>query len=84
MLGIIVVDPLEPPRYKIELVQSGCGAVKLVEIAYQALNPSVQGVIQQMPIQALVVVPFTHLRKFAAHKHQLLARMAEHETIISP
>src|ERR1700682_4129583 len=37
--------------------------------------------VEKMPIEAGIVVPLGPLAKLPAHKQQLLARMAEHETV---
>ena len=39
-------------------------------------------VLEQVPVERLVVIPFAALRELAAHEHQLLAGMAEHEAVI--
>src|SRR5882762_4924435 len=35
-----------------------------------------------MPIERVIVAPFALLREFAPHEHQLLAGMAEHESVV--
>ena len=83
MRGIVVVHPFKTGRYEIELVQRWRGFIKLVQVAHQPLHAGMLRVVEQVPVQALVVVPFAHLRKFAAHEQQLFAGMAEHEAQIS-
>ena len=79
MRGVLVVDPLESGGHKVKLVKRRGGAVQLVQVAHQPLHTGVLGRIEQMPVQALVMVPFAHLCKFAAHEQQLFAGVAEHE-----
>ena len=55
----------------------------MIQIAHQPLHARVARVVQQMPVQTLVVVPFAHLGKLAAHEEQLFARMAPHKTEVS-
>ncbi len=57
-------------------------AIEIVQIAHQRLDAEVVGIRQQVPAQALVVVPFMLLGELAAHEHQLLARVAVHEAEI--
>ena len=38
--------------------------------------------LEQMPVERTVVIPFALLAELAAHEHQLLAGMAEHEAVI--
>ena len=39
-------------------------------------------VVEQVPVERLVVIPFAALRDLGAHEQQLLAGMAEHEAVI--
>ena len=39
-------------------------------------------VVEQVPVERMVVIPFALLAELAAHEHQLLAGMAEHEAVI--
>ena len=63
-------------------MKAGFGAVERVQVAHQALQPGMGRIVQQTPVQLLVVVPFMALTQFAAHEQQLLARMAPHEPVI--
>ena len=36
-----------------------------------------------MPVERAIVIPLALLAEFAAHEHQLLAGMAEHERVVS-
>ena len=55
----------------------------MIEIANERLNSAMPRIIEQLPIQAAVVMPFPFLAKLAAHEHELLPRMAELKGIIS-
>ena len=60
----------------------GCGiTIDKVQIAHQSLHTFVKRLIQKMPIQTLVVVPFAPLAKLATHKQQLLSRMRPHVSV---
>ena len=65
-------------------MERGQAAVNPVQIANQPLQAGVQRILEQMPIQAGVMVPFALLAEFPAHEEQLLARMAEHEAVVGP
>ena len=67
----------------IEHMQRGRVAVEPVEVAHQQLYAAMYVVLEQVPIEALVVVPLRLLRELAAHEQQLLAGMAPHEPEIS-
>jgi len=57
-------------------------AIEPVEVAHEPLHASVRRLVDQMPRQALLVVPFRLLAELAAHEHQFLAGMGEHEAVI--
>ena len=40
-----------------------------------------QRLVEQVPVEAVVVVPLARLAELAAHEHQLLARMRVHEPV---
>ncbi|MDQ3565352.1 MAG: hypothetical protein M3436_14885 [Pseudomonadota bacterium] len=40
-----------------------------------ALDPLLGSVLQEMPVEARIVIPFTPLAKFTAHEQYRLARM---------
>src|SRR5207248_5973818 len=49
-----------------------------VQIANPSLNARVPGIAEQVPVEALIMIPFAPLAELVAHEHQLLAGMAEH------
>ena len=80
---VVMVYPLETVSAEVTLVQRRQRSLQGVQIGHQPLHAGVCRVAQQVPIQAAVMVPFARLRKLAAHEHQLLARVAPHEAVIS-
>src|SRR5262249_60109933 len=48
----------------------------------EPLNPRVRRPLQKVPVKRMIVSPFALLAELAAHEQKLLARMAEHETVI--
>ena len=80
--GIVGDDPFETGRIAIHLMQRRQGAVEPVEIADQRLDAGIFRLIEQMPVERAIMIPFALLAEFAAHEHQLLAGMAEHEAVI--
>ena len=79
MRGILVIHPFKTGGHEVELMQRRRGPVEPVQVAHQPLYTRMSWIVQQMPVQALVMVPFARLGKFAAHEQQLLAGVAEHE-----
>src|SRR4051812_12884929 len=82
VVGIIGDDPLETGRVAIQLMQRGDGAIEPIEIADQAVDAGMTALAEQMPVERLIMIPFALLAELAAHEHQLLARMSEHEAVI--
>src|SRR6478752_6777867 len=82
VVGVVGDEPFETGRVAVELVQRRRRAVKIVEIANEPLHAEMVLLFEEMPGQAVVVGPFGVLAELAAHEHQLLAGMSEHEAII--
>ena len=53
----------------------------MVQVAHPRLHLAMPVVVEQHPIQLLIVPPFDELRKFVAHEAELLARMRHHEAV---
>ena len=76
--GIVGIDPLEPGREAIQLMQRGLGTVKAVHVAHPLLAAGLGQVIDVVPVEAGIVLPFLALAELAAHEEQLLAGLGEH------
>ena len=75
-------DPFKSRLVAVHLVQRRYAAIEPVEVADQVLDAGVPLLPQQVPVERLIVIPFALLAEFAAHEQELLAGMAEHETVI--
>src|ERR1700756_458883 len=82
VIGVFGNDPLKTIRLAVELMQCGRVAIEAVEVSDQSLNAGMPALVEQVPVQRMVVSPFAFLREFAAHEQELLAGMAEHEAVI--
>ena len=69
---VIPVDPLETGAVKINLVQCRGTAIDPVQVSYQPLHAAVRRMLEQVPVQRPVMVPFVPLRDFVPHERQLL------------
>ncbi|TFH41153.1 MAG: DMT family transporter [Lysobacterales bacterium] len=58
---------------EIDLKQWRCTPVNTIQITNHALHTCMQRILQQVPVQRRVMVPFTALRQLCAHKQQLFA-----------
>src|SRR5436309_135217 len=52
------------------------------EIREQRRHSGMQRLIQQMPVERMIVLPLAFLGEFVAHEEELLAGMAVHESVI--
>src|SRR5438128_1182220 len=59
-------------------MQRGVVPVRTVQIFHPPLKQAMWRRIQQMPIEAAVVIPFSPLPEFTSHKQQLFAWLGVH------
>ncbi len=82
----MVVDhqPFEAVGVKIQLVQRFMMPVGMVQVAHQPLDAVVPVVaaLQQMPVEANVMVPLAALSELIAHKQQLFPREGEQPAVV--
>src|SRR5690625_383720 len=81
---VIHVDPLEPLRRVVELMQRRLLAVETVQITHQKFYATMHLPLQQVPVDGMVMIPLAPLPELPTHKEQFLARMAEHPGIEKP
>ena len=78
VFGVSAIEPLETLPLEIDLVQSGLALAERIEIGHQSLHTLVRRVIEKIPIEAGVVIPFFALREFAAHEEKFFSGMRVH------
>src|SRR5258708_18608560 len=71
-IAVVAGDPTETVRVEIALMQLGPRAVRGVKVANQRLHTPVLRMIQEMPRQRLIVIPFRGLRELIPHEQELL------------
>jgi len=63
-------------------VERALAPVEAIEITHQPLETAVVGaLVEQMPVEAPVVMPLAALPDLAAHEEELLARVRPHERV---
>ena len=67
-LGVFAIDPLEPRGIAIQFIQGTLAAIYRIEIPHPARQSRVKRILQQMPIEALVMIPLRPLPKVIAHE----------------
>ena len=65
-------------------MQRRLGVIVPVEILHEAPQRGVHRIVEQVPVEAEVVVPLAPLPEFRAHEQQLLAGMAVHVAVQRP
>jgi hypothetical protein len=63
-------------------VERAVVAVDPVQVAHQPPDAVVRRIVEQVPVERGVVVPFALLRELAAHEEELLAGMPPHEAVV--
>src|SRR4030095_11035413 len=80
--GIATVHPGEAVRLAVALMERRFGPAHTIQVGHQALEAAVVGShIEEMPVEAAVVVPFRGLAELAPHEEQLLPRIRPHERV---
>ena len=76
VLAVVAVDPLEAVPVEVNFPERTVFLVELVQGARVFEHLRVHRVLlDEMPIEAVVVIPLDELRELAAHEEELLARM---------
>src|SRR6266700_1494449 len=72
LILVITIDPFEAIRIKFLGMEGWLGPVKRIEIPHPAPQALMRRPLEQIPIQAGIVVPFPPLAEFSSHKEQFL------------
>src|SRR5215467_8950572 len=83
-VGVVRHQPLETVAVAVAFVKCWQFSVDRIEIANERANAGVTRLLEEMPVQRMIVSPFMFLGKFVAHEQQLLAWVAEHESVKGP
>ena len=78
---VAAVHPFESGVIEVHLMQRALFLEGAIEIPHPMLNALMVLVLEQVPVQTLVVIPFAPLPKLTSHEHELLARMAKHVSV---
>ena len=84
VLPIVTVDPFETTAVEIEFVEGRLPPHQIIQVGHRAGQAAMALPGQQVPVQALVEVPFLPLPEFTPHEEQLLAGMAPHVGVEEP
>ncbi len=76
VVGVVGVNPFETVPVKLNLMESGFGGVKMVEVADEALDAEMGFMLEQMPVEAVSFAPFVALGELLTHKEEFLSRVS--------
>src|SRR5512135_1669017 len=78
---IVEIDPLKSLMVKIDLIEGWLSPVNSVKVPDEPLEPLVRLVLHEVPVEALVNIPFIPLAELPAHEEELFPGMAVHEPV---
>src|SRR5690606_1167187 len=74
-LPVVEIDPFEAAPFEVDLMERGRLAIHTVQVAHEAIDASVPIDLEEMPIDALVAIPFASLSELSALEEELLPRV---------
>ncbi len=80
VVRVVAVDPFEPARVEVELVERGLRGEHPVQVPNPEAHARVPGarIVEQVPVEARVVVPLLPLAELPSHEEELLAGQGPH------
>ena len=78
VLRVVKVNPLETRVVKVHFIESGMRLIQPVELPDVVLQLAMILELEQVPLNAGVMVPFTPLPNFTAHEQQFFSRVRIH------
>ena len=79
-----IVDPGEAVRIMIQLIKSRMLQAEMIQRLHVFPHISMILILEQLPLQAFLLIPLVKGRKLLAHKQKLLSRMHHHKAVCSP
>src|SRR5262249_47149368 len=76
--AVITIDPFEPRRIQILLVQRGFAPIEPIQFRNPPLGAVMPVVFGLIPVQTPIMRPFRPLTEFANHEQQLLRWLGKH------
>lgn len=76
--AVIESDPLKSLPTEVVLVQCRMFQIEMIDFLKKAIDLLMTVILKQIPLYALVIVPFVPLSDLAPHKHQFFTGMGDH------
>ncbi len=77
-IDILAVNPFEPARIEVKLVERRFCTIETVEVGDPLLQALMGWVLEEVPIKAVVMRPFAPLADLASHENEFLGRLRIH------
>src|SRR3569833_1760586 len=81
LFPFVAAGPGETALIEILEMQRTLVAIAAVQVPHPIVHTLMQGILQHVPLEALVVIPLARLGEVVAHEQELLARMAVHVAV---
>jgi hypothetical protein len=75
VVGVVGVNPFESLPFEFDLMESGLGGVKMIEVSDEFLDAAMGIVLKEVPIEAAGFAPFVALGEFLPHEEEFFAGM---------
>src|SRR6516225_10143274 len=81
VVGVVEIDPFKTKVGVVVLPESRLALIQVIQVLYQFSQTVMEWILEQMPVQALIMVPFRPLAEFTSHEEQFFAGMRIHPGI---
>src|SRR6516225_1693827 len=81
VVGVVEINPFEAKVGVVVLPESRLALIQVIQVLYQFSQTVMERILKQMPVEALIMIPFRPLAEFPSHEEQLFAGMRIHPAI---
>src|SRR6516225_3468970 len=81
VVGVVEINPFKTKVGVVVLPESGLALIHVIQVLYQFSQTVTEWILEQMPVEALIMVPFRPLAEFTSHEKELFAGMRIHPAI---
>src|SRR6201987_3110605 len=81
VVGVVEINPFETKIGVVVLPESRLALIQVIQVLYQFSQTVMEWILKQMPVEALIMVPFRPLAEFTSHEEQFFAGMRIHPGI---
>src|SRR6516164_10856359 len=81
VVGVVEINPFEAKVGVVVLPESRLALIQVIQVLYQFSQTVMERILEQMPVEALIMVPFRPLAEFTSHEKQFFAGMRKHPAV---